>query len=73
MIIRLSRTLALIGAFSLVPFLSGCVGYDGYGGGGYGGSYYNTGWGGGGWGGWGPGYAVGPYPGRGGRWQGGRI
>ncbi|MBS1068623.1 hypothetical protein JK184_08555, partial [Gluconobacter cerinus] len=52
MIRRLSRTLALMGAFSLVPLLSGCVGYDGYdgyyGGGGYGGSYYNTGWGGGG-------------------------
>ncbi|MFT9380376.1 MAG: hypothetical protein ABF558_01905, partial [Gluconobacter sp.] len=70
MIRRLSRTLALMGAFSLVPLLSGCVGYDGYdgysGGGGYGGSYYNTGWGGGGWGGWGPGYAVGPA--GGGRW-----
>ncbi|MBS1045169.1 hypothetical protein JK200_14695, partial [Gluconobacter cerinus] len=30
MIRRLSRTLALMGAFSLVPLLSGCVGYDGY-------------------------------------------
>ena len=63
MIKQLPGKFALLAIAGLSDLLSGCVGYDGYGGGSYGVGYYNNyspGWN-SGWGGWGNGYGVGPY------------